>query len=134
MTDSRSCTYKDPKRRTRCTECGLDQDLCACTDPDHSAHARLWTIEGQTFRAIRGELRHHQEEFVRPHFLLLRLQEQMGTVSRVMSDQAETGEPGHVGVYQQLIKLAAIAVRLACEGDNSLPYEPYILFPDEISR
>lgn len=132
MTDEvRTCTYHDPQRRLRCTECGVTVDLCCCVEVNDNAHRRLWSDDGKMIRAIRGELHQAREAFPNTRYLHAALIEEVGELAQALMEHSRGGNKTATEVYHEAIQVAAMAIRIGTEGDPDFAYEPFSIFPEE---
>lgn len=127
----RTCTYQDHRLQNRCTECGRPIDLCECVEVDDCAQRRLWSEDGKMIRAIRGELQQAREKFPNNTFMLPALNEEVGELNKAMMEHSRGENVTAVEVYNEAIQVAAMAIRIAVEGDADFTYEPYVIFGEE---
>ena len=127
----RSCTYQDHQLRWRCTECGIPLDLCNCVEVNDCAQRRLWSEDGKTFRAIRGELQQARRSFPGTRYMLSALAEEVGELNQAMMEHSRGENRTAAEIYNEAIQVAAMAIRIAVEGDSDFDYEPYAIFGEE---
>ena len=128
MTDSpTTCIYRDPRGTMRCTECGNSEDLCVCVEVNRDAHTRLWSREGRVLRAIMQEIEDARTQFPEPTFLLAALQEEVGEVANALLEHHRGNKPPKE-VLRECVQTAAMAVRIAIEGDPQFDYDSETLF------
>ena len=126
MTD-RSCTFLDPHMQERCTECGVTIDLCTCVNINDSAHERLASPDGIVITMIRGELAAARTKFPGSTHQLVALGEEFGELCQAMMEHDVDGSQSTVMVLREAVQVAAMAIRVATEGDENFAYQ----FPRE---
>lgn len=118
------CVYRDPQGRKRCTECGTTYDLCICPRPNELAHRRLWSSEGRVIRSVWKALEKHHEQFPNTSYLHGYFVAEAGKVTKLLTEHSEGDKETATGILQQCILVAALATRLAVEGDPYFEYDP----------
>ena len=122
MTD-RACTYLDPYGSERCTECGTTVDLCLCVNINDSAHERLASPDGILATMIRGELRAARAQFPGTTHMLAALMEEVGELAQAMMEHDRDGSQTVPMVMREAVQVAAMAIRIATEGDENFAYQ-----------
>ena len=74
------------------------------------------TKEEAFFRAVLKELEHARRAFPATHHLGLALTEEVGEVAKALLDESQSR------VYAECVQVAAMALRVATEGDAALYY------------
>ena len=130
---SRSCTFKNRHNVTCCTECGLGIDLCQCVDPDARAYDRLTSPDGLVFIMIRDELAAARKAFPGTVHMLPALTEEVGELAKALMEHDRQQGTSVQEVLREAIQTAAMAVRIAVEGDSNFLYE-FPIMEDELPR
>lgn len=129
----RTCSYLDPHNLPCCTECGSSLDLCICVHPDDTAHERLTSVDGQVIRMVRDELAAARAAFPGDTHRLAALGEEHGELCKALMEHDRGLGTSPQEVLREAIQVAAMAIRLATEGDANFSY----LFPmieDELPK
>jgi len=129
----RTCTYMSPYNSPVCTECGSALDLCVCIDPDAMAHDRLTSVDGLVIRMIKDELVAARDAFPGDTHMLAALVERVGEVSRGLMEHDRGLGTTTQQVLREAVQVAAMAVRLATEGDSNFSYL-YPLVEEELPK
>ena len=124
---TRTCVYQDPHMQERCTECGINLDLCTCANVNDHAHERHNTPDGQVFKMIEGELRGARAQFPGTTHMLAALTEEVGELAQALIDHDRAQEVSPAMVLREAVQVAAMAIRVATEGDENFLY----VFPQE---
>ena len=119
----RTCTFLDPQNIERCTECGVPMDLCLCANVDLSAHQRWNSVDGQIISMVRGELDAARKQFPGSTHMLAALMEEVGELAQAMMEHDRDGSQTTQEVLREAIQVAAMAIRVAAEGDENFVYE-----------
>lgn len=120
---TRVCIYLDPHNVQRCTECGITIDLCVCVDVDGSAQDRLHSPDGIVITMIRGELNAARGMYADGEHALAALMEETGKLSRNLVKHDRKQEVTTQEVLRRAVTTAAMAIRIATEGDTNFLYE-----------
>ncbi len=129
----RTCTYSNRHNIECCTECGLGIDLCQCVEPDHIAEHRLTSPDGLVFMMIRDEVKAARDKFPETTHMLAALVEEVGELSQAMMEHDRAQGTSVQEVLREAVQVAAMAVRVAVEGDNNFLYE-FPVVEDELPR
>lgn len=121
----RTCTFLDIHRTPRCTECSATLELCQCVDPDTQALERLTNPDGIVITMIRGELDAARKKFPDNLHQLVALMEEVGELAQAMMEHDRDGSQTVQMVLRECVQVAAMAIRVATEGDENFAY----LFP-----
>lgn len=116
--------YRRPNGALACTECGLDQALCSCGEPNDAAHKRLWSREGRTasavWRALQQEVALHPpshdwmaEATLRVAHVMLKLREHSSVQGTTATD-----------IHEACVAAATACLMLSLYGDPGYSYEP----------
>lgn len=119
----RTCTFLDPQNIERCTECGVSLDLCLCANVDLSAHQRLNSADGQIISMVRGELDAARGKFPETTHMLAALMEEVGELAQALMEHDRDGSQTTQEVLREAVQVAAMAIRVAAEGDENFVYE-----------
>lgn len=119
---NRTCSYLDQHHAERCTECGVSLDICLCQDVDDKAHERLWASDGQTIRAIQMEIRAARSAFPGNRHLMAALVEEVGELAQALIQNDRGERTSNPEVFKEAVQVAAMAIRVAVEGDQSCTY------------
>ena len=119
---TRTCVYLDPHNVQRCTECGITTDLCLCVNVEGSAHDRLHSPDGLVITMIRGELDAARGEYPDGQHALAALLEEAGKLSRCLIKHDRKQEVTTQEVLRRAVTTAAMAIRIATEGDSNFAY------------
>ena len=119
----RTCTFLDPQNIERCTECGVPMDLCLCANVDLSAHQRLNSVDGQIISRVRGELDAARKQVPGSTHMLAALMVEVGELAQAMMEHDRDGSQTTQEVLREAIQVAAMAIRVAAEGDENFVYE-----------
>lgn len=119
----RVCTFLDPQNIERCTECGVSLDLCLCANVDLSAHQRLNSVDGQIILMVRGELDAARGQFPGSTHMLAALMEEVGELAQALMEHDRDGSQTTQEVLREAVQVAAMAIRVAAEGDENFVYE-----------
>lgn len=79
-------------------------------------------MDERTLYSLKGELQGARNKFPTNEHKLAALMEEVGELAQAMIDHSR-GKGSPLQVYTEAIQVAAMAVRLAEEGDASFPYE-----------
>ena len=129
----RDCTYLNKHNVECCTECGNGIDLCQCIEPSQKAERRLTSVDGLIFIMIRDELKAAREKFPETTHMLAALMEEVGELSQAMMEHDRSQGTTVQEVLREAIQTAAMAIRIAAEGDNNFLYE-FPVIEDELPR
>jgi NTP pyrophosphatase (non-canonical NTP hydrolase) len=113
----------DPQNIERCTECGVSLDLCLCANVDLSAHQRLNSVDGQIILMVRGELDAARGQFPESTHMLAALMEEVGELAQALMEHDRDGSQTTQEVLREAVQVAAMAIRVAAEGDENFVYE-----------
>lgn len=119
----RTCTFASPHNVATCTECGSDITICQCVAPDDQAHERLTSPDGLVFVMIRDELVAARKAFPENTHKLAALMEEVGELAQAMMQHDRHLGTSVTEVLREAIQVAAMAVRIAVEGDENFLYE-----------
>jgi len=119
---TRTCTYMDPHNALACTECGRGVELCQCVDVEGQAHERLHTPDGIVITMIRGELDAARGTYPDPQHALAALMEEAGKLARGLISHDRQQEVVVQEVLRRAVTTAAMAIRIATEGDDNFAY------------
>lgn len=119
----RTCTFLDQQNTERCTECGVSIDLCLCANVDLSAHQRLNSTDGMIISMIRGELDAARGKFPGSTHQLAALMEEVGELAQAMMEHDRDGSQTVQEVLREAVQVAAMAIRVAAEGDENFVYQ-----------
>ncbi len=119
---TRTCTYTDPHNIHRCTECGHTVDLCICVDVEGQAHDRLQSPDGIVMMMVRGELDAARGEYPDGQHALAALLEEAGKLARGLIKHDRAQEVAIQEVLRRAVTTAAMAIRIATEGDDNFKY------------
>lgn len=127
----RPCVYKDHRLVERCTECGVTLDLCLCREPAEAAARRLGSDSGRFLAQVLQQVFKAEDDGTPNTDLAALLQIQAADAlehllranrsSQIVSDAGGSSMPN---VRQALIEVAALATRLATQGDPLYAYDP----------
>lgn len=129
----RSCTFSNKHNLTCCTECGLGLDLCQCVEPDRVAENRLTSPDGLVYIMIRNEVNAARDKFPKTTHMLAALVEEVGELSQAMVEHDRAQGTSVQEVLREAVQVAAMAVRIAVEGDDNFLYE-FPVVEDELPR
>ena len=129
----RTCTYHNKHNTPCCTECGLGIDLCQCIEPDHKAEKRLTSVDGLIMKMISDEVAAARAKFPETTHMLAALVEEVGELAQAMMEHDRAQGTSVQEVLREAIQVAAMAVRIAAEGDNNFLYE-FPVIEDELPR
>ena len=129
----RDCTYLNKHNIECCTECGSSIDLCQCIEPSQKAERRLTSVDGLIFIMIRDELKSAREKFPENTHKLAALVEEVGELAQAMIQHDRQLGTTVQEVLREAIQVAAMAVRVAAEGDDNFLYE-FPVVEDELPR
>lgn len=121
----RTCTFLDHHRMQRCTECSGTLELCQCVDPDVQALDRLTSPDGIVITMVRGELDAARRKFPGNLHRLVALMEEVGELAQAMMEHDTDGSQTIQMVLREAVQVAAMAIRVATDGDENFSY----LFP-----
>ena len=127
----RSCTYLNKHNTECCTECGNGISLCQCVDPDQIAYDRLTSPDGLVMVMIRDELVNARREFPETTHKLAALMEEVGELAQAMMHHDRKLGISIQEVLREAVQVAAMAIRVAVEGDDNFLYE-FPLVEDEL--
>lgn len=122
---ARSCTYIDLRNAPACTECGHDLSLCQCVNPDGIAYGRLNSPDGLVIRMVRDEIAADRAQDPTTVHLLGTLMEKIGMLSTLLARHDRGLGTTTQEVLREAVQAAAMAIRVATEGDADYTY----LFP-----
>lgn len=117
----RTCSYTNKSGQERCTECGITTDLCTCIDVSFKAHNRLWSPEGRVLRAVRDEIDRARELFPQMSEGMVALMEEVGELANALIEHQKGNKPSKA-ILEEAIQVAAVAIRIAIEGDERYPH------------
>ncbi len=129
----RSCTFSNRHNVDCCTECGHGIDLCQCIEPDHKAEHRLTSPDGLVMIMIQDEVKAARDKFPKQTHLLAALVEEVGELSQAMMEHDRAQGTSVQQVLREAVQVAAMAVRIAVEGDDNFLYE-FPVVEDELPR
>jgi hypothetical protein len=129
----RNCTYLNKHNVECCTECGLGIDFCQCVDPDAQADKRLTSVDGMIMKMITDEVDAAREKFPGKTHMLAALVEEVGELAQAMMEHDRQQGTSVQEVLREAIQTAAMAVRVAAEGDDNFLYE-FPVIEDELPR
>lgn len=118
----RSCVYRDRHNLPACTECGQGIDLCQCVSLDEQAHARNHSPDGIVIKLIIGELAAARAKFPDNLHQLAALTEEVGELAQAMIQHDVDGTQTTQQVLREAVQVAAMAIRVATEGDQNYSY------------
>ena len=118
----RTCTYLDPQNQLACTECGRGVELCQCINTDGSAHERIYSPDGIVMTMIQGELDAARTKFPGSEHQLVALGEEFGELCQAMMQHDVDGSQTVAMVLREAVQVAAMAIRVATEGDANFAY------------
>lgn len=130
---TRTCTFAGPHNVATCTECNSDLTLCQCVAPDDQAHERLTSPDGLVFTMIRDELIAARKAFPENTHKLAALMEEVGELAQAMMQHDRHLGTTVTEILREAIQVAAMAVRIAVEGDDNFLYE-FPIVEDELPR
>jgi len=129
----RTCTYRDKRHTLCCTECGSDLTLCQCTVPDIQAQERWTSPDGLVMKMITDELDAAREAFPGKTHMLCALVEEVGELAQaIMQHDRKQGTSVHE-VLREAVQVAAMAIRVAVEGDDNFLYS-FPVVEEELPR
>ena len=129
----RTCTFLNPHNVATCTECGSDLTICQCVAPDDQAHERLTSPDGMVITMICDELIAARKAFPENTHKLAALMEEVGELAQAMMEHdRKLGTSVHE-VLREAVQAAAMAIRVAVEGDDNFLYE-FPVIEDELPR
>lgn len=79
-------------------------------------HASFWDDASAESNRARGLFPHTED-------MLTALFEEVGELANALLEN-KRGNKSHRDVYNEAVQVAAMAKRLACEGDSNFPYHP----------
>lgn len=120
---NRSCAYLDPHHIERCTECGITLDLCLCENVNDKAQERLWNNDGKTICAIMMEIQSARTTFPGNEHMMAALTEEVGELAQALINHDRGENTTTSQVFKEAVQVAAMAIRIAVEGDHSFAYE-----------
>ena len=129
----RNCTFLNKHHVECCTECGLGIDFCQCVDPNASAEERLTSADGLMFKLIRDELVAARKAFPGKTHMLCATVEEVGELAQAMMQHDRHEGTTVQEVLREAVQVAAMAVRVAVEGDDNFLYE-FPAVEDELPR
>jgi len=129
----RNCTYLNKHTVECCTECGLGIDFCQCVDADGKAEHRLTSPDGLVMKMISDELAAAREAFPKTTHMLAALVEEVGELSQALMEHDRQQGTSVQEVLREAIQVAAMAVRIAVEGDDNFLYE-FPVIEDDLPR
>ena len=129
----RTCTFSNKHNVLCCTECGLGLDLCQCVDPDAIAWDRLTSPDGLVFIMIRDELKAAREAFPGQTHMLCAMVEEVGELAKALMEHDRQQGTSVQEVLREAVQVAAMAIRVAVEGDDNFLYE-FPVVEDELPR
>ena len=121
----RTCTYMDLHNAPACTECGSDLSLCTCVNPDGIAYGRLNSPDGIVIRMVRDEIAAARAADPDTTHRLATLMEKVGLLSTALARHDAGLGTSPQEVLREAVQAAAMAIRVATEGDGNYLY----LFP-----
>ncbi len=129
----RTCTYRNKHNVDCCTECGLGIDFCQCVEPDHKADKRLTSVDGLIIKMVTDEVESAREKFPKTTHMLAALVEEVGELSQALMEHDRQQGTSVQECLREAIQVAAMAVRIAAEGDDNFLYE-FPVIEDELPR
>jgi hypothetical protein len=129
----RTCTYRNRHNVECCTECGLGIDFCQCVEPDDKADKRLTSVDGMIMKMITDEVTTARDKFPKTTHMLAALVEEVGELSQALMEHDRSQGTSVQEVLREAIQTAAMAVRIAAEGDDNFLYE-FPVIEDELPR
>ena len=129
----RTCTFANKHNVLCCTECGLGIDLCQCVDTDAIAYDRLTSPDGLVFIMIRDELKAAREAFPGQTHMLAAMVEEVGELAQAIMQHDRQQGTSVQEVLREAVQVAAMAIRIAVEGDDNFLYE-FPVVEDELPR
>ncbi len=119
----RTCTYLNKHHTECCTECGLGIDFCQCVNPDIIADTRLTGADGLVIKMIRDELVAAREAFPGKTHMLCATVEEVGELAQALMEHDRQQGTSPMEVLREAVQVAAMAIRVAVEGDDNFLYE-----------
>lgn len=118
----RTCVYMDLHNAPACTECGHDLSLCQCVNPDGIAYGRLNSPDGMVIRMVRDEIAASRADDPTTVHLLGTLMEKVGMLSTLLARHDRGLGTTTQEVLREAVQAAAMAIRVATEGDFDYTY------------
>ena len=118
----RTCTYRDRRNTLCCTECGSDLTICQCQAVDEMAQERWTSPDGLVMKMITDELAAAREAFPGKTHMLAALLEEVGELAQAMIQHDRKQGTSVHEVLREAVQVAAMAIRLAVEGDDNFLY------------
>jgi NTP pyrophosphatase (non-canonical NTP hydrolase) len=94
-----------------------------CANVDLSAHQRLNSVDGQIILMVRGELDAARGQFPGSTHMLAALMEEVGELAQALMEHDRDGSQTTQEVLREAVQVAAMAIRVAAEGDENFVYE-----------
>ncbi len=129
----RECTFRNKHSVECCTECGLGIDFCQCIEPGHKAEERLTSADGLVMSMIRDEVKSAREAFPGKTHMLAALVVEVGELAQAMMEHDRQQGTSVQECLREAIQVAAMAVRVAVEGDDNFLYE-FPVIEDDLPR
>lgn len=129
----RNCTFLNKHHVECCTECGLGIDFCQCADPNTLAEDRLTSADGLMFKMVRDELVAAREAFPGKTHMLCAMVEEVGELAQAIMQHDRQQGTSVQEVLREAVQVAAMAIRVAVEGDDNFLYE-FPVIEDELPR
>ena len=120
---NRTCTYLDLHTMLACTECGRSIELCTCINPDNIAHGRLTSPDGLVIRMVRDEIAAARAADHGTTHRLAAVMEKVGLLSTAMARHDAGLGTSPQEVLREAVQAAAMAIRVATEGDSNYLYD-----------
>ena len=121
----RACTFLYQNKEF-CTECGISIDLCLCLDVSRIAQERVFTREGKFLKRLLQEVERARENFPENQAMMAALMEEVGELAQALIEHDRRGseEIPESEILAEAVQVAAMALRVALEGDQSFSYNP----------
>jgi hypothetical protein len=116
---TRPCSYLDPRRVERCTECGNVLSLCTCMEVSDKAHARLTSEHGRYLRQVWLEL--SQWQGPQDH-VFEKLVAALGQVGEKLVQNMDNQTPSESEIQRDLVKVGVLLTLLAADGTPEYSY------------
>ena len=129
----RTCTYSNKHNVECCTECGLGVDFCQCVEPDHIAENRLTSSDGLFYIMVRDAVAASRSSDPQTTHRLASVIEGVGELAKTMGEHDRQQGTSVQEVLRNAVEVAAMAVRIAVEGDDNFLYE-FPVVEDELPR
>lgn len=80
--------------------------------------------DDQIFSDIKKELARARKAYPTNKHRLAKLHEESGELAQALVKHEESGEKTPNDIYMEAVQTAAMAIRVATEGDSTFPYNP----------